>query len=277
MSRLARARDEHVAAAPEVTSGSPWLRWPLPALASWACAWGLHELLSAAGVPTLLAPLSGSALGLALSPLGTTRMRRLLIAGGFPLSWLASGAAGGLPAWAWLLPALVLALAYPAGTWRDAPLFPTPRGALDGLASLAPLPKHARIVDAGCGLGHGLRALRRAYPNAQLRGIEWSWPLALATRLRCRWAEVRRGDMWRDDWAGADLVYLFQRPESMARAVDKARRELNPGAWLASLEFDASDLRPQAVLQTASGKPVWLYRVPFVERDTLDVPGRHLK
>ena len=34
------------------------------------------------------------------------------------------------------------------------------------------------------------------------------------------------------------MVYLFQRPESMQRAWDKARRDMRPGTWMVSLEFD---------------------------------------
>jgi hypothetical protein len=59
------------------------------------------------------------------------------------------------------------------------------------------------------------------------------------------------------------MVYLFQRPETMPRAVEKASAELRPGAWLASLEFPAKELQPTAVLQNEDGKPVWLYRAPF--------------
>jgi len=58
-------------------------------------------------------------------------------------------------------------------------------------------------------------------------------------------------------------VYLFQRPESMARAAEKARAQLMPGAWLVSLEFEAPSLKPQAVLRCPDGRPVWLYRAPF--------------
>ncbi len=49
----------------------------------------------------------------------------------------------------------------------------------------------------------------------------------------------------------------------MPRALAKARRELRPGAWLASLEFEAPGLRPTAVLRGAGRKPVWLYRAPL--------------
>ena len=109
-------------------------------------------------------------------------------------------------------------LLYPVSTWRDAPLFPTPVGALRGLAALAPLPANASLVDAGCGLGDGLRELHREYPDARIEGLEWSWPLRLACAWRCRFARVRRADIWAANWSGYGMVYLFQRPESMPRA-----------------------------------------------------------
>ena len=200
--------------------------------------------------------------------LDATMWRRVFVVAGFPLSLVASGWAGGvLPAWAWLLPLALLLAVYPVQAWRDAPVFPTPAEALQGLSRAAPLPAGASVLDAGCGLGAGLRALRAEYPQARLAGLEWSWPLALACRLRCSLAgigaSVQRGDIWAADWSGHDLVYLFQRPESMARAMDKAGRELKPGAWLASLEFEATGWVPQARLDAVAGKPVWLYRVPF--------------
>jgi Methyltransferase domain len=241
----------------------PGLRWPLPALAAWAAAWLIFAGLRGVGAPVGLAALLATAAGLGLGCLGSTRMRAAVIGGGFPLSLLAGGAAGVLPAWAWLLPLALLLLLYPRHAWRDAPLFPTPAHALDALAVNAPLPPGARVLDAGCGLGQGLRALRRAYPQARLEGVEWSWPLLLAARVAVTAARVRRADMWAESWAGYDLVYLFQRPESMPRALTKASAEMAPGAWVASLEFEAAGWAPQAVLNCPDGRPLWLYRLPL--------------
>jgi hypothetical protein len=120
----------------------------------------------------------------------------------------------------------------------------------------------SRALDAGCGLGDALVELRREYPRTALTGVEWSWPLRLVCALRCRFAQVRRGDMWRVDWSAYDLVYVFQRPESTARAAAKARAELKPGAWLASLEFEVEGWPPTAVFRCADGRPLWLYRLP---------------
>lgn len=238
------------------------LRWPIPALLAWGGAWLLYRLLTSASLPVAPAFALATVAGVACSVFGATFWRKLVIAIGFPLSLLLSGAAS-MPAWAWLVPLAVIALIYPVHAWRDAPLFPTPAQALVGLPEHIRLPAGAALLDAGCGLGHGLKALRRAFPDARLFGIEWSWPLRAAAALFCPWAKVSQGDIWRADWSTYELVYLFQRPESMPRAVAKAAAELKSGAWLVSLAFAADELEPAAMVRGADGRPVWLYQMPF--------------
>ena len=237
------------------------LRWPIPAVLAWALAWGVYRGLLLAGVDVVPSLLGATALGVVLGAWAGTWWRRLIVAAGFPFALLLTGPAN-LPPWVWLVLLLLLAALYPVTAWRDAPLFPTPQGALRALAQHAPLPAGALVLDAGCGLGHGLRELRLAYPQAQLHGIEWSWPLRALCAWRCRWARVRQGDIWRADWAPYKLVYLFQRPESMARAAHKAAREMRPGSWLVSLEFDVPGLAAQHSIVLAQGRRVWLYRLP---------------
>lgn len=242
------------------------LMWPLFAFLTWALAWAVYLGLGALG----LGGFTAFAFALLTSALaaraGSTPWRRVFMVAGFPLSLVASGAAAGLPAWAWLFPLAVLLLLYPLNTWRDAPLFPTPRAALEGISALAPLRPGAKVLDAGCGLGAGLIELRRAYPEADIEGLKWSWPLATLCALRCRFAKVRRADIWAEDWSRFDIVYLFQRPESMACAMEKAASELTAGRWLVSLEFEAVGFKPTAKLESVAGKPVWLYQTPFQHR-----------
>lgn len=242
------------------------LPWPLPAVITWAAAWITFRLLLGWDVEAGMALGAATGLGVGLSLLGPTWWRRVLIAGGFPLSLglsLPSLGLAALPAWAWLLPLLLLLLVYPINAWRDAPLFPTPAQALDELPRHAPLRQGAQVLDAGCGLGHGLQALHRAYPHVQLQGVESSWMLRWQCARRCPWATVRHGNFWTEDWSGHDMVYLFQRPESMAPAVAKARAELPAGAWLVSLEFEAVGLQSTAHYTEPSGKMVWLYQAPL--------------
>ena len=239
-------------------------RWPLPAILAWLLSWATFLLLARAGVAPGLALALASGLGVLCSLWGNSWWRRLFIGMGFPLSLAASLASGGavtIPAWAWLLPLGLLLLVYPINAWRDAPLFPTPSDALQELPQHAPLPDGALVLDAGCGAGQGLQALRAAYPQASLHGLEYSWALRWLSALRCPYARVRQGDIWLADWSAYDMVYLFQRPESMTRAMIKAG-ELRPGAWMVSLDFEATHLRASAQYRTPGGKMVWLYRAP---------------
>lgn len=238
--------------------------WPLPVVLVWGMAWAWVGFILSLGLSTELAVGSAGLFGALASALGATWWRRLMIGLGFPLSLLLFYASR-LPGWGWLLLLLTLLLIYPINAWRDAPLFPTPFNALQEMAAYASLPEGARVLDAGCGLGDGLKALRSVYPEAQLEGIEWSWPLRAVCALRCPWARVRQGDIWQTDWSAYQLVYLFQRPESMPRAATKACAELKPGAWLVSLEFEATQLKAQTTLKSPDGRPVWLYQMPVTQ------------
>jgi hypothetical protein len=233
--------------------------WPLPALFAWLLAWAVFVAAASFGAVPAFALAAAAGVVVALSASGL--WRRSLAAGGFPLSALVLGAAPAVPAWGWLLAALPLLLAYPLRAWRDAPFFPTPGNALQGLDTLIHLPAAARVLDAGCGLGHGLQALQRLWPQARYEGVEWSRPLAWCAARRCRFASVRRGDMWAPSWAGVELLYLFQRPESMARAYGKAQREMAAGSWFVSLEFAVPDAAPWARLGGEGDRPVWVYRI----------------
>lgn len=251
------------------------LIWPVPALLTWAAAWALAFGLRSAAAPlwaTLALPTALGVLATWVPGVAGSTWRRVFVAGGFPLSVLALGQGAGLPAWLWLAPLGLLLLAYPVHAWRDAPVFPTPAGALADLPVHAPLPalgaddQAPAILDAGCGMGDALIGLHEAFPQARIHGIEWSWLWRVVAAVRCPWARVRQGDMWAQSWAPFDLVYLFQRPETMPRAIDKARREMRPGTWLVSLEFEGRDahgvaLRPHARLSLPGGRPIWVYRI----------------
>ena len=237
------------------------LRWPLPAVLAWAACWAVFTLGSQFGLSGAVAVFLAATLGLLLSLVTTRWWRRLIIAAGFPLSLLVGGAA--VAGWVWLVLLALVLLVYPIKAWRDAPLFPTPAAALRDLPARVALPVDALVLDAGCGLGDGLIALHQAYPLAQIHGLEWSWPLRAACALRCPWAKVRHGDIWQADWRSYAMVYLFQRPESMPRAVHKAAAEMIEGSWLVSLEFEAQGLLADARLSLPDGRTVWLYQLPF--------------
>lgn len=264
-----RAIPAHLPQPLETADANPpwWLRWPVPALAAWALAWALFAALRQ--VPALPAVLSAAFAGsvpavLAFSVRGG--LRRLWVMAGFPVSAVLLGAGGPIPGWAWLVPLALLLAIYPLRAWRDAPMFPTDAAALSGLGRRIPLPERARVLDAGCGLGHGLVALRAEFPHACTEGVERSRLLSWGARWRCRQSRIACADMWDLDWGDYQAVYLFQRPETMARAWQKARDEMQPGAWLISLEFEVPGAVAHLRLDHAGHRPLFVYRVPVVLR-----------
>lgn len=217
--------------------------WPFSALGVWLMAVLPWRYLA----PGLAAPLSLFVLAVG-AWLHRPAWRRLIVLAGAPLALLLQSAA--VPAWAWAGLALLLLALYPWRNWADAPLFHTPHDAFAALPAVLPLPDGARLLDAGCGAGAALRAWARAYPKLRLYGVEASWPLWRWARWRCPAATLMHGDLWACDWAAYDIVYLFQRPESMQRARDKARREMRAGSFLVSLDFVLPGVRPAWELPT---------------------------
>jgi hypothetical protein len=88
--------------------------------------------------------------------------------------------------------------------------------------------------------------------------------LVAITRMIPGTPAARRGDMWAADWSAFDVVYLFQRPETMPRAWRKACAEMREGAWLVSLEFAVPGQVPEAVstVGAARARPLLAYRIP---------------
>jgi hypothetical protein len=242
------------------------LAWPVTAMAFWLASWLVYTVLLTLSMSPLMGMMITATLAILVVRRRTGRWRQFILICGFLVSWLLMTPWSGLgyvPSWIWLLPLVGLLIGYPIQAWADAPLFPTPQHALRGLHSKASMPPGARIVDAGCGLGHGLHALLKEFPQAQLEGIERSIPLALICAWRCPWAKVKTADIWQADWSVYDMVYLFQRPESMTKAQLKARSELKPGAWLVSLEFEMEDCIATEKMALSHGKMVWLYQMPL--------------
>jgi len=251
-----------IAQKPSLPDRGRW-RWPLPAVVAWLGGWAVALVTLSIGTPPAWALLAGLLPSLWAVGHAAPGWRRVAVLAGLPLSVLLVQGTAAVPPWAWLVGGAALLLIYPVQAWRDAPLFPTPTDALKGLSEVVTLPAAPRLLDAGSGLGDGLRALSRVWPGAQLHGVEGGWLMAALSRLRVPGASIQRGDFWTMGWADFDLVYLFQRPESMARAWQKALAEMAPGAWMVSLEFEVPAVEPAARLQCPDGRPLWVYRVPL--------------
>jgi hypothetical protein len=135
-----------------------------------------------------------------------------------------------------------------------------------GLLKQANLPDHAVIYELGCGWGALVVALARAFPNAQIRGIEMSPLPYWVSRWRTRHlpnVHLQRGNFYHCDVQNAAAVtcYLFIKP--MTKLAAFLDTKLKAGTPVVSLSFSFRDRVASAVREGAGplGRAV-LYHWP---------------
>ena len=130
---------------------------------------------------------------------------------------------------------------------RGGPWVPTPRAVVRRMLSLAGVKPGEMVYDLGCGDGRVLVAAARHF-GARAVGIELDvsrFLLSLASikvlGLRRR-VRLIRGDLFRQDLRGADVVVTYLLQATNDRLQAKLLRELRPGARVVSNTFTFSGL-----------------------------------
>lgn len=131
-----------------------------------------------------------------------------------------------------------------AGPWNDA----AGRALVAWLQDQHPQFKPRRIVDLGCGVGHNTLPLRRAFPDAEVIGIDVAAPMLRYGHARARALGVEDVCFWQEDAtstslpdASCDLVFttmvLHETSHSaLPRLFREAQRLLRPGGLTLHLE-----------------------------------------
>jgi len=105
------------------------------------------------------------------------------------------------------------------------------------VASRFPVPKTCKLLDAGCGTGGMLHALRETRPEWQITGLDFS-PVAVDYCHERGFADVIRGSVDEMPFPNArfdvvvSLDVLYHRQVSQDRAVSETARVLKPGGLL---------------------------------------------
>jgi hypothetical protein len=108
------------------------------------------------------------------------------------------------------------------------------------LLKSAGLPDRAVIYDLGSGWGSLVIALARAFPDAQVRGIEISPLPYWVSRFRARNLPnvvLRRGSFYAGDLTDAHAVTCYLMIKTMPRLAGFLDRTLAPGTPVVSLSF----------------------------------------
>lgn len=129
----------------------------------------------------------------------------------------------------------------------------------------AKLPQDMVIYEMGSGWGSLALALARAFPDAQIRGIEISPFPYLVSRLRAlRHANVQFewGDFNRRDLSDADAITCYLMPGKMAGVADCLDVKVRRGVLVVSIEFWFRDRRIAASRRGTMREAVAMYVWP---------------
>lgn len=164
----------------------------------------------------------------------------------FPMVWLVDQA-DLHPVW-FLAGFVLLALTSLGSLKTRVPLYLSSRNAAAAVARRAPTA--ARVLDLGCGPGGWLADLHARRPDLALSGVEMAPLNWLIGRLRLgRRAEVRLGDLWRQDLSPYDVVYAYLSPAPMAALWRKVSLEMRPGSLFISNTFAVPGRAPDETIE----------------------------
>lgn len=125
---------------------------------------------------------------------------------------------------------------------QQLPYVPTTTKAVKAIIDEGVLEGRDTIIDLGSGTGTMLAQLRKAYPNAQLIGVEHSWLLVLLSQIRFigrrNKPQFIHGDMFKQDISGADAVVGFWITSLLPRLQEKFVEELQSGRIIVSNVFE---------------------------------------
>jgi len=181
----------------------------------------------------------------------------------FPVALLA-GLAWHVPPWLAAAAFLVL-LGWYWSTYRtQVPYYPSNPAVWRAVLAQMPQGRALRVIDIGSGLGGFALHLAAARPESDVAGIELAPLPWLVSRLRAAASGSRarfiRGDYEQLNFADYDVVFAYLSPAAMPALWRKAQREMRPGSFLASYEFEIPAAAGVKTILTTEGGPLLYIR-----------------
>lgn len=124
----------------------------------------------------------------------------------------------------------------------------SPRQTVERMIAIADIAKGERIIDLGSGDGRVVIAASKK--GAQATGIEIYEDLVIKSNKKIKalnlykHAHVIKGNFWKHDLSGYDVVFIYGINYIMGRFEKKLQRELKPGSRVISAYFQFPHWKP---------------------------------
>jgi hypothetical protein len=147
---------------------------------------------------------------------------------------------------------ILLCLFYSSNIRERVPLYLSNETAGRALAELLPKQPGFNFLDLGSGPGGLVTYLAERNSIGTFHGIESAPALFLISWLRLRKtfnANVRYGNLWRENLESYDVVYAFLSPAVMPELWRKAKKEMRRGSLFVSNSFAVPGEKPARTLR----------------------------
>lgn len=152
---------------------------------------------------------------------------------------------------------LAFILLYFPCVFSKAPLYLTNSRAISGIEKLLPKTTSFRFIDLGCGCGHVIYRLAKAFPNGQFVGVELSpilWFVSRILNIFNRNVRIKLSSIFSQDLSKFDYVYIFLSPVGNKMLLEKLKT--TKGLIISnSFEIDSLDL----VAKIEGIQPLFVY------------------
>ncbi|MBI5412635.1 class I SAM-dependent methyltransferase [Candidatus Peregrinibacteria bacterium] len=140
----------------------------------------------------------------------------------------------------WVIFAIATIVLLPGfyGALTGGPFVPTPSKRRDSMLKLAKIKAGETVYDLGCGDGRLVFAAGAL--GARATGFELSIPLVLWGKIQALFGKKGRvchGDLWRQDYSKADVIFCYLLPRTMKKFEHKIWPTLKKGARVVSNGF----------------------------------------
>lgn len=126
------------------------------------------------------------------------------------------------------------------------------------------LAKGQKVYEIGAGLAIFLQAVEKKYPDADLVGVEYSWPVYCLSKMLLRAKHSRinliRKNVFHANLGDASLIYCYLTPAMMSRLGEKFRAECRPGTKIISYAFSIPNMEIKKTVRD-KGDTIYFYEI----------------